>query len=526
MTRPGPYKYATCLAGLVLLFYILHCSAFKSVERKSYTPQTFADMSEGELFQLNTSSPYLKIHMKNGNTFVLNKWQFDRAGRVCTGLGDLLDPARNVISQGEFVVGTDSVALFETNVIKRSGSATALTVFTGVTVAITAYCIANPKACFGSCPTFYLTDSDSLKPAAEGFSASIAPSLEAADIDKLWGDFSGRSELSLVMKNEAIETHAVRQADLLVAPRKKGNYVFADLKGRLWECQKPQKAALAFGPEGDCSVLLAQPDFEERYSLADSTNLAEKEVVELEFRINDEGRFGLILGCRQTLLSTYLLYQTLAYMGSDVGLWLARLERQRLKMSSNPVYDMLGGIEVLFQNEQGTWKPAGVVKEYGPLAIDYHLIPLGDLKAQKLRIRLQMTRGDWRIDFAGLTKLEQTVTPIELQPHLVIKDGGTDERALSLLKSGDDYLITMPGEEYTLQYDIPDSCESFDAFLHARGYYLEWIREEWMAEENPAQLSELFLMPSASLKRLAPEFKQVEAQMEDCFWRSRYAKPD
>ncbi len=58
----------------------------------------------------------------------------------------------------------------------------------GISLAVTAYCIANPKACFGSCPTFYLEDEggrEPERPQAEGFSESIARVLEARDIDAL-----------------------------------------------------------------------------------------------------------------------------------------------------------------------------------------------------------------------------------------------------------------------------------------------------------------------------------------------------
>jgi hypothetical protein len=64
-----------------------------------------------------------------------------------------------------------------------SPTVTALTVFTGITAATTIYCVTNPKACFRSCPTFYISDGDSLRLKAEGFLSSIAPSLEATDVD-------------------------------------------------------------------------------------------------------------------------------------------------------------------------------------------------------------------------------------------------------------------------------------------------------------------------------------------------------
>jgi hypothetical protein len=50
------------------------------------------------------------------------------------------------------------------------------------------------------------------------------------------------------------------------------------------------------------------------------------------------------------------------------------------------------------------------------------------------------------------------------------------------------------------------------------------MREEWLAEENPAQAAMMYLYPEAALRKLAPEFKKIESEMETLFWNSRYAR--
>jgi hypothetical protein len=71
-------------------------------------------------------------------------------------------------------------------------------------------------------------------------------------------------------------------------------------------------------------------------------------------------------------------------------------------------------------------------------------------------------------------------------------------------------------------YRLPEGSESFELFLEARGYYLEWMREEWLAEENPARAAQLWLDPSGALRDLAPAFKREEPRIETLFWNSRY----
>ena len=71
---------------------------------------------------------------------------------------------------------------------------------------------------------------------------------------------------------------------------------------------------------------------------------------------------------------------------------------------------------------------------------------------------------------------------------------------------------------------MPRNGSSHEVFLETRGYYLEWMREEWLSDENPLRAAQLMLNPAQLLRDVAPEFKQQEAQMESLFWGSRYAR--
>jgi len=84
-------------------------------------------------------------------------------------------------------------------------------------------------------------------------------------------------------------------------------------------------------------------------------------------------------------------------------------------------------------------------------------------------------------------------------------------------------LTTFPGDLYTLRYELPSDAHEYELFLESRGYYLEWIRADWLKEENAQRLAQIMFNTDSALRDLAPEFKSVEAQMEDIFWRSRYA---
>src|SRR5690606_12612547 len=85
-------------------------------------------------------------------------------------------------------------------------------------------------------------------------------------------------------------------------------------------------------------------------------------------------------------------------------------------------------------------------------------------------------------------------------------------------------IVTLPGDRYELAYELPRGGD-YELFLDSRGYYLEWMRAEWLAEENPLAAVRLFADPARMLRDLAPAYKRVEPHMEEIFWRSRYARP-
>ncbi len=311
----------------------------------------------------------------------------------------------------------------------------------------------------------------------------------------------------------------------LLSPRQNGSRIFASTDNKFWESRKQISPISAQGPEGDCLQKVCNLDDDERFSLADENDLATKETVDLQFPTNSGQSYGFVIGCRQSLLPTYLLYQTYAYMGNNAGYWLAEIERNKLHEQPGSIEDLIGGIEIAIQQADGEWQPLGTVNEHGPLASDVHLLPLPQLSGTTANIRMRMTKGTWRIDYVALAEISQPLQPIRIHPSLVLKENEEDPEALAALLDSAKTLVTFPGDSYSLKYTLPSETANYELFLESRGYYLEWIRKEWIEEENPILLGEMFISPQSALRRLAPQFKQVEPQMEECFWRSRYAKP-
>ncbi len=219
-------------------------------------------------------------------------------------------------------------------------------------------------------------------------------------------------------------------------------------------------------------------------------------------------------------------------MGKSAGDWLANIERNKNQFKhllDNP-RNVLGNIEVLIQNENDEWEKIGEVGETGPIATDIKIVPLIKLLNQisdnsSVTIRLRMSKGLWRIDYAALADITNEVVPERIFPATSSPELVNSSYVTELLTNPDSVLVTYPGDKYLLNYKLPLDYKNYELFMRLQGYYLEWMRNEWLGEENAERVYQMFLNPKQFYKDLAPQFKKVEAEMEETFWSSKYVYP-
>jgi hypothetical protein len=521
MTSIARIRLFSLIELCLLLFLCIHC-----------VPGIKRQLSHDTLPVLNDQQvkQYLKVHMYDGTLYQLDYWLTSPDDKEIKARGEYYDQNRKLIAISAdtfFTIKMANVALYESNKItglegKIAGQTLILTPFAIITI----YCAANPKACFGSCPTFYGWDGNQMRLMAEGFSSSIARVFEKSDIDMLHSKVISGKEFTLQLTNEALETHAIKFADLLAFPHNEGERIFATPSGVFYRSHHLIKPSSCMAAEGDCLAKVQDMDQTERFSSADASDLTCKENIDVTFNDVPHGKLGLIIGSRQTLMSTFLFYQSMAHAGSKLPYYHAQVERGNESMQHHltKIWDLLGGIEIQVQNDEGKWVKIDTLKEMGPIAADLQMVTLPEVTEDQLNIRLRMTRGLWRLDQVGLILIDQEVQPVRIKPSRVIKDSLSDEGVRNLLIDTTQYLLTFPGDRYDLIYELPESSGDYELFLYSKGYYLEWMREEWIKEENNFKMAVMFSFPKYYLKMMAPEFKEIEPFMENSFWNSRYAK--
>ncbi|MBL8138931.1 MAG: hypothetical protein JNL48_20075 [Acidobacteria bacterium] len=459
--------------------------------------------------------------------YVLDAWRMAPDGSRLEGTGSHFTMLRAPAGTGPQSIPVDSIALVETNAPDRVTSLAA-GVLTGLTVVmgtITGACLADPKSCFGSCPTFYIDEDSTGRPEAEGFSESIARVLEARDVDALTTARPTGRQFALTMRNEAQETHAVRRVRLLTVARPPGGRVIAGADGRYHPATGFARPDSCVAAEGDCLAAVTKHDGHERRSLADAGDLATREDVDLVFPPT-RGRVGLVISARQTLLTTFLFYQTMAYLGRSGGDFLAALERGGTQDAPQVMgmARVLGGIEASVAEGDGPWTSIGSFNEAGPIAGDVRILPFESGGRAPIRVRLRQAKGHWRLGWVALAQVGEPVAPQVIEAAAVTREGRPDPVALARVRGLDGHLATMPGDAYRISFDLPRSGPELELFLETEGYYYEWMRTEWLPEENPLMAALALGSPERALRLLAGPFKEREAGLEAAFWASRFRK--
>lgn len=466
------------------------------------------------------SENVIKLHLNNGGLIIMNKWEINEQLRQVSGKGNFFNAKRSKLTPQpqNYLVPFDDIVLIETNVYEGTNVISpALLTFSTIISAATLPCLFDPKACFGSCPTYYLHAGDSLLIKAEGFSSSITKSMEAEDVDYL-ASYEGGQEVRLELMNEALETHYIRRSDLVILEKRNGQQVYKDDHKFYYVSgiYKPKGGAL---PE--VISQLADRDGTEYFLPADESNLVTREEVILDFEPQEGERTGVILTQRQSLMTTYLFYQSMAYMGSKAGEFIAAYERASpwARSIQKNMYEILGGVEVhVWINDK--WEYVGLVEEQGPIVSDTHILPIR-MKGSVSKVKLTMTKGLWRIDQVALGTIEGKGESIVIQPETLLVGGQPSTELLERLNAPDQLLVNNPGTSYTLVYELPEG--TYDVFLKSQGYYTEWMRDEWLAEEDPAMVNLLVKKPEKWLELMAPKYKIQEAGMEKLFWSSKFS---
>ncbi|HET6628463.1 MAG TPA: hypothetical protein VFG91_01685 [Woeseiaceae bacterium] len=505
---------------IVLLFVSLALGSCITVRKLEVTPVDY----EGAAEQPIIASP-VKAHLEDGSTVVFPQGVSLVGGEI-RGEGFKYDIT---LERSEAVtsIDVDDIAAMESYQTPVNTGVTAAA-SGGVSLGVGVAGLGLLKAIFGSCPTTYSFETGTPILESESFSYSIAPGFEARDVDRLGIDSRLRASVSLEMRNEALETHYINQVELLEVVHGEDESVYPDNRGRLLavrSLREPRRAVDQGGRDVRSIVGVADgaawSTTAERLQHVSAEDL--EDYIELEFEASPAARQqALVLRMRNSLLNTVLLYDVIlrgqGYRAID---WMgADLDRLGPKYRLARWYKERMGMRVSVWDGR-RFRQVAAVPDTGPIAWKELAVPLPDAQAGTVRVRLSFTADNWRIDRVALASMAREARPRAVPLAEVTSSAGDRlPQARSNLRAADEaYVITRPGEYLTLKFDlgrVPEGRRR-TLFLAAEGYYIEWMRAEWLQATGASA----FAPNDAALLSALALWEERRAELRDRFESTR-----
>lgn len=351
------------------------------------------------------------------------------------------------------------------------------------------------KIMFGSCPTTYSLEAGEPILEAESFSYSIAPGFEARDIDRLGIRSTGQEVISLEMRNEALETHYINHVELLEVMHSENEFVYPDARGRPVVVAAPAISRSIVDQEAnqitgifDAADGIAWSTTAERLQRVSAEDMHDH--LYLEFDAPASGKTpALVLRLRNSLLNTVLLYEVmLRGQGFRALDWMASdLDRLGPKYALATWYQKNMGMDIAIW-DRGRYRSVTTLADTGPIAWNEIAIPLPQLGGDKVRVRLSFIADNWRIDQVTLASV--VAKPRARRIPLEEARSGNGEMLAdvpsSLRAADENYVVTRPGESMVLNFHVgaPQEATQRTWFLAAEGYYIEWMRKDWLTTTN------------------------------------------
>lgn len=508
-------------AVLCLTILVAGCVISRSVTVEEFSPGTSS--------VAQVKSP-VKAHLSDGSIVVFENGVLVARNQVL-GAGRRFTPLLADLGRADSIP-LDSVLGMETFRNKVNAGRTMLystlaTVGTlGLGVGLV--CAADPK-CFGSCPTFYADSAGVPVLEAEGFSYSIAPLLEARDIDRLRTTADSGGIVRLQVWNEALETHYINHLALVETRHRPGEHVLPDEKGRPVAVASYVTGMRATDRAGrDVTAALSSADGV-LFSTDDRT-LAKVSAEDMDDHIDlvlprpaEADSIAIVLRMRNSLLNTILFYDyMLAKPGARSLDWMEQdLGRIGPTVALGRWYNGRLGLRVSVQGPGG-WEQVSKLSDYGPIAWRdvAAVIPVRG-EGDSLRVRLSFVADQWRIDGLQVASRVRRVPSRQVEARSVTgATGMLEDGPLGAIGAADEnYLQTSPRQRFTVAFDVGrDNGDARTFLLVSQGYYTEWVRGAWMTGMRDTVA---FRPEDATLLRALRSWRAEKDSMEKQFYRSR-----
>ena len=383
---------------------------------------------------------------------------------------------------------------------------------------------------FGSCPTFYADSAGTELLQAEGFSYAIAPLFEQRDVDRLRLTPTADGRVVLRIRNEALETHYINQMELLEVTHARGEMAVPDQRGHPLALSTSRILAAITDRSGR-NIAAAVKAIDENVFTTLPARVANVTAADLDDFIDiafpapaGADSAVIVLDMRNSLLNTVLLYdhilgapgmKSLDFLGRDINRIAGAVDLGRWYADNM-------GMRVSVQ-DGNDYRQVARLGDSGPIA--FHrlgvIVPAIRGAGDTVRVRLSFVADNWRIDeirIAGQWR-RPTARTVPLSRLQTADPRQVDGAAKALREPDEDYLITMPGQAFTAEFDVgrTETGSERTWFAVSQGYYTEWVRGEWIKNAS----GKPFTPTNEALVEAIRGWQSKQAAMEKHFHSQR-----
>lgn len=475
-----------------------------------------------------------KVFLTNDDILVFENG-FTRQYNSLLGQYQRYDFKGNQLGHG-YEVLLDSVVAITQYVETTSGGlyfASALNVFFGVPLtALAIYCLVCPKCCFGSCPTVYVPSENTYILEAELFSKSISRQLEENDLDMLNYKIPSDGSVKLKVTNEALETHYINKFNLIAVTHPKATKVCQTNNDQIILINELIPAEKIISSSGkDISEIIKSDDG--IYFRSDEDKILElrdkpiKDFIEItSFTRPGKEKIKMLIKYRNTLLTTTLLYDVvIGSQGINALEWTKKMNNDKFyAMQFKSVYDLFSGISIECKINNN-WTEIGKYQDAGPINWKYSVAEIPVSSDGKIQIKLEFIPDNFMIDYIAFdtTQSKNNLTVEKLNPVLITNfRNESGNEIVNVINTDDDqYLITNPGDSYLFSFKIDKSPDKETSlFIESKGYYNEWIRGNWINNQDVNYTFNLFDI-KGTFNQLVTSWIENKDLLEEEFFKAK-----
>ncbi len=503
---------------ILLTFVIFSSCIFKETNVK---PLDKEGISYSHDFLIESPT---KAHLLNGSLVVYPKG-FSVRNNILVGQGRKYDLLRQT-NRPVLKVSLDSVASLEYYLKEFQGDYFLSTLPTAIVGGGVIF-----KAIFGSCPTIYSFDGENYSLEAEAFSYSITKRYEADDLDRLDSGKLIDGEYSLRVANEALETHYINHLSLITVDHPQGLEAFPKDRHDVVLFGKQSKIINARNKLG-ADVLRFISSRDDQFYQTDSlvTHTLTSQIVQDWIDVNvkippNATKMTVAFRLRNTLLNTVLLYDVmLASQGIKAIDWLGS-ETSNLFYAwrFSKWYEKHFGLRIQLY-DGNKYIDMVRIADTGPIAWHQQAVELPVPTGDVARLRINFLPDNWLIDWIAVSFDENKNYQLASNDCIEITDfrGEPNDNYIEQIREKDDhYQVTYPGESYILKFRPEPVQEGMirSYFLESRGFYIEWLRQEWL-KKNITRANDLkFELNDETIMKTAQLWLKKKHRFEEDFYQ-------